>query len=102
MQFLIIGRPKEGVPYKEYAEACAQQAAAMLRLQLAGKILAGGAFAGDMGGCYILSVESTAELNEILKSSPMFPYATFESYALVPFDKELDIRSKVFSSIKGA
>jgi len=100
MQCLIIIRPKKGLPYKEYAEALVEQAGLNLRLEIRGKIVAGGIFTGEVGGCGIFLVQSIEELNEIIETFPMLAYADIEVHPLISFQRRLDIRLKSFAKLK--
>jgi hypothetical protein len=56
----------------------------------AGKVEAAFSFPEGGGGCGIVNVTSHEELNEMLVSSPMAPFSTFEVRALADFDQGID------------
>jgi muconolactone delta-isomerase len=61
------------------------------QLEANGKVITGGAFIGQRGGCVIADVESNDELAEMLNRLPLSGYLEWEVVPMIPADRALDI-----------
>jgi len=87
-KFLVVERPVVLTPFPKSSEAkqmvslLVSELEHQLRLQKEGKIVGGGPFLDNRGGCYVLEVDSVEEMGEIFFSSPLNPWIEREVHPL--------------------
>lgn len=60
------------------------------QLEGSGKVIAGGAFVGQRGGCVIVDVDTNEELADLLNRLPLFAHLEWEVVPLIPADRALE------------
>lgn len=87
-RFLIIQRQKNiPIPSEVLKQVLPAQFAYLKQLQAQKKTEALFGFAAEQGGCGIINVDSHAELQKIATGNPMWPFVTWETYALTTLEE---------------
>ena len=78
------------MPREQYLGRLASTWELIKQLEGSGKVLAGGAFVGERGGCVIADVESNEELADMLNRLPLSQYLEWEVTPMIPAERALE------------
>jgi muconolactone D-isomerase len=95
MEYLVIGRPLEGIKAKKIMDKAKAGLEYRDGLKSDGKIIYFGNFTGRRGGCAIYDAKDHVELHELLHADPMYKYMKFEVTPLTPAKKTIELIERV-------
>ena len=90
------------LPPEETLELAVKEWETVISYKQQGKILAGGALAGRKGGCGIVDVDSSEELDTLVSQLPMFPFCEWEIIPLNTPEYALESAKQALASVRAS